>query len=157
MPLELPQGWTSLPAPKGLNLTRKWERVKDARLPLAMKASSSVEAMAIAKQMVKYCREPTSTDNWLLPNETLKLGAGDCEDWCLFVRALLINGGINPSTLWLLIVHDLATKQDHALLWTAIRYCDGRAPGPLTHDKFMDYRPIAAFNDREAVVFGRRV
>jgi Predicted periplasmic protein len=110
----------------------------------------------MAKSLVRYCPEPTSADTWLPPAESLRLGAGDCEDWCIFVRALLINGGIESSKLWLLIVQDLVTNQTHAVLWTPIRFCDGRAPAPLTHDKFVDYRPIAAFNDTEAVTFGKR-
>ena len=161
MPLELPQGWTSLPAPQGLNLTRKWEGVKDARLPLALQAGNSSEAVALAREHIKYKREPDSLDDWQLPTETLRRGEGDCEDWCLFVRALLLNGGIPSHKLWLLIVHDLAAKQDHALLWTPIRYCDVRAPAPLVHAVFSDYRPIAAFRtlddgNTEAVTFGRR-
>lgn len=113
--------------------------------------------MAIANKLIKYCPEPTGADKWLRPGETLQLGAGDCEDWCIFVRALLLNGGIRASKLWLLIVHDLAVGKPHALLWTPVRYCDVRAPRPLAHPVFSDYRPIAAFNDAEALTFGRKV
>lgn len=112
----------------------------------------------MAKSLVKYCAEPTSADHWLTPAESLRLGAGDCEDWCIFVRALLLNGlgeGFKDK-LWLVVARDLVTNQDHAILWTPIRFCDGRAPAPLTHDKFIDYRPIAAFNNAEAITFGKR-
>lgn len=164
MPLELPNGWVSVPAPKGLGLTAKWEAVKNARLPPQYSAPNSDDAVALARRTIKYAQEPTSTDNWLDPNETLHLGAGDCEDWCLFVRALLLNGGIVPEKLWLLIVNDLTlprARQAHALLWTPIRYCDVRAPRPLSHAVFSDYTPIAAFRTdhyavTEAVTFGRR-
>lgn len=157
MPLDLPNGWTSTPAPKGLGLTAKWLAAKDARLSQNLLARSSEEAHALARQLIKYCPEPTGADKWLLPMETLRLKAGDCEDWVLFTRALLINGGIKPAILWLLIVDDLVTHQPHALLWTPRRFCDCRAPTVLEHSKFKDYRPIAAFNDSEALTFGRRV
>lgn len=161
MPLELPNGWVSTPAPKGLGLTAKWKAVEAARLPENFRAFNSAEAHAIAKQLIRYAAEPTAADKWLKPADTLALGAGDCEDWCLFVRALLLNGGIVPEKLWLLIVRDLAVQDDHALLWTPIRYCDCRAPKPLVHAVFSDYRPIAAFRTHsdgttEAVTFGRR-
>lgn len=154
MPLELSYGWTSLPAPEGLALTKKWEAVKDARLPLRWKAGNSGVAVEMAQSLVHY--KPEQADHWQTPEETLELGTGDCEDWCLFIRALLLNGGIPPAKLWLLVCRDLVANMDHALLWTPIRFCDVRAFAPLTHDKFIDYRPIAAFNIAEAVTFGKR-
>lgn len=156
MPLDLPNGWTSVSAPSNLGLTAKWLAVKDARLPQTLLARSSAESHALARQLVKYQREPDNADDWQTPAETRARAVGDCEDLALFERALLINGGIKSASLWLLIVYDLATKQDHALLWTPIRYIDCRAPRPLPHASFTDYRPIAAFNDTEALTFGRQ-
>lgn len=156
MPLELPTGWVSIPAPRGLNLVRKWEAVKDARLPTDLSAASEAEAHAEAEALVEYCAERTDADSWLAPCDTVGLGRGDCEDWCLVARALLINGGFDSASLWLLVVKDLICRQDHALLWTPSCYLDCRANRPIPHSVFSEFRPIIGFADDEAVAFGRR-
>lgn len=156
MPLELPNGWVSLPAPANLGLIARWEGVKDARLPPSYRAFSSTESHAFTQRVVSYV--PDQDDEWQTPDETLRRGQGDCEDMAIFERALLLNGlgeGF-AHKLWLVIVRDLILDKDHAILWTPIRYIDNRAPKPLLHSQFRDYRPIAAFNGTEAVAFGKR-
>lgn len=157
MPLDLPDGWVSTPAPEG-GLSAKWEAVRDHRLPDGLRAFSSKESHALTLQLVKWSGEVGDGDHWQTPEESLAKGSGDCEDMALFERALLLNGlgeGF-ADKLWLLIVRDLLVKIDHALLWTPIRFIDCRAPRPLEHRYFRHYRPIAAFSSAEAVTFGRR-
>lgn len=156
MPLLLPTGWVSIPAPNGLGLTSKWEAVKDARLPADLSAASPSEAHALTDDLVEYRPELDNSDHWQPPAESLELGHGDCEDWSLVARALLLNGGANPADIWLLIVYDLIARNDHALLWLPTHYLNCQARRPLEHSNFADYRPIVAFSATEAVTFGRR-
>lgn len=156
MLLQLPGGWTPLVAPDSLPLFAKWQAVKDDRLPAAFKADNEAAAHASTADNIDYQPEPEGTDNWQTPTETLAKQTGDCEDFCLFYRALLLNGGFADSDLWLLILFDLVARQDHALLWTPSYYLDCRARIPLAHSNFYDYRPICAFAANKAVIFGRK-
>lgn len=156
MPLELPKNWCSVKAPNSLQTTVKWNAVKDAPLDANLRAFSPEEAHALARQLMSY-KSDRLRDRWQTPAETVAAKTGDCEDFAILARALLINGGAEPSSLWLLIVYDLAVGKDHALLWTPTRYLDVRAPKPLDHAVFTDYRPIVAYNGAEELTFGRRV
>lgn len=156
MPLNLPKNWCSVNAPRNLQLTVKWNAVKDAPLNANLRAFSPDEAHVLAKQLMKY-QSDRLKDKWQTPAETVAAKTGDCEDFAILARALLINGGAEPESLWLLIVHDLAVGKDHALLWTPTHYLDVRAPRPLAHAVFTDYRPIVAYNGNEELAFGRRV
>lgn len=154
MLLQLP-GWLAKPAPDGLPLLEKWEAVRGARLPAPMQARSSVVAHPFALDSIHYQREVGERDHWQTPMESLKLGTGDCEDICLFERALFLNGKIPDEDLWLLIVYDLATRQDHALLWTPRYFLDCRNRTPMRHEQFSDYKPISAFAANQALSFER--
>jgi len=155
MPLELPKGWCSLKAPKNASAA-KWDAVKDAPLNENLRAYSAAEAHALAKTLMRYQTEG-DRDNWQPPVETVEGATGDCEDFAILARRLLLNGGYDSSKIWLLIVKDLAVNRDHALLWIEGEgYLDVRAPRPLAAEVFTDYRPILAFNDTETLTFGKK-
>jgi len=62
-------------------------------------------------------------DLWSSPLETLAAGAGDCEDYALAKYAMLSATGVPDSDLKLILVRDMAVRQDHAVLGVRI---DGR-------------------------------
>ena len=62
-------------------------------------------------------------DQWSSPLETISDGAGDCEDYAILKLLALREAGIANDDLKLLIVHDAATRSDHAL---AAARLDGR-------------------------------
>jgi predicted transglutaminase-like cysteine proteinase len=55
-------------------------------------------------------------DRWSSPLETIDDGAGDCEDYAIIKLLALREAGVASSDLKLLIVRDLATRSDHALV-----------------------------------------
>jgi predicted transglutaminase-like cysteine proteinase len=59
-------------------------------------------------------------DLWASPLMTFASGAGDCEDLAIAKYVALREIGIREEDLRLVIVHDRAAKEDHAV--TAIRY-----------------------------------
>lgn len=161
MPLTLPHTlrdmqWQSTPVDFPNVMQAKWDRVKDERLPCTYQAFGEQAAVSMAGTLMFYAGEPAGRDDWQTPAETLDRGRGDCEDWAILVRSILLNGNADPKSLWLLIVEDLAIRRHHALLWTPRCFMDHRASTPLLHNRFIDYRPIIAFNSEETVGFGAK-
>ena len=62
-------------------------------------------------------------DVWSSPLATFDRGAGDCEDYAIAKLVALRLAGIAPSDLRLVIVHDVARDEDHAV---AAARLDGR-------------------------------
>ena len=59
-------------------------------------------------------------DLWSSPLETLATGLGDCEDYAIAKFAVLQAAGIPEKDMKLLLVRDLAVRQDHAVLTVRI-------------------------------------
>ena len=55
-------------------------------------------------------------DLWTAPLATLTSGRGDCEDYAIAKYAVLRAAGVPATDLRLLLVHDRAVRQDHAVL-----------------------------------------
>lgn len=62
-------------------------------------------------------------DVWSAPLASLTSGRGDCEDYAIAKYAALRDAGVAANDLRLLLVHDRAARQDHAVV--AVR-SDGR-------------------------------
>ncbi|MGB3505133.1 MAG: transglutaminase-like cysteine peptidase [Xanthobacteraceae bacterium] len=62
-------------------------------------------------------------DRWSSPLEALASGMGDCEDYAIVKYGVLREAGVAETDLKVLLVRDLAVRQDHAVL--AVRI-DGR-------------------------------
>jgi predicted transglutaminase-like cysteine proteinase len=106
-----------------------------------------------ARDRIEY--RPDRTDEWASPADTLARGFGDCEDICIFERALLINAGFNANNIELMIVEDLVTRQTHALLWVSEYFLDNRAEKSQYVDRFKDFRPITGHRARGSYLYGR--
>ena len=63
-----------------------------------------------------YRHEPESEDKWQTPEETLKLGTGDCEDIALLKADILGWFNLSGMEIDLLLVHVRQTRDDHAIL-----------------------------------------
>jgi predicted transglutaminase-like cysteine proteinase len=77
-------------------------------------------------QAVRYVsdlEQHNVADSWSSPLETLAAGSGDCEDYAIAKFAVLLDAGIPEKDLRVLLVRDMAVRQDHAVL--AVRV-DGR-------------------------------
>jgi predicted transglutaminase-like cysteine proteinase len=55
-------------------------------------------------------------DRWTAPLDTLTSGRGDCEDYAIAKYAALIDAGVAPEDLRLVIIHDLVVDEDHAVV-----------------------------------------
>ena len=59
-------------------------------------------------------------DHWSSPLETLSTGRGDCEDYAIAKYVALVEAGIAQEDVKLIIEHDLARNQDHAVVATRL-------------------------------------
>ena len=59
-------------------------------------------------------------DRWSSPLETLTTGRGDCEDYAIAKYVALVDAGIPKEDVKLVIVHNLAFDEDHAMVATRV-------------------------------------
>jgi predicted transglutaminase-like cysteine proteinase len=99
-----------------------------------------------------------AADYWATPMESLSRHAGDCEDYAILKRATLRAMGVPDSDMFLVILRDLASRADHAVL--AVRVdgqtviLDNRNDQLSTDIGQSDYRPIFSFNGQGAWTHG---
>lgn len=55
-------------------------------------------------------------DRWTAPLATLQSGRGDCEDYAILKREILIHAGVKPADLRIVLLRDTAVRLDHAVL-----------------------------------------
>jgi predicted transglutaminase-like cysteine proteinase len=55
-------------------------------------------------------------DLWSSPFETLASGMGDCEDYAIAKFAVLLASGVSQADIKMLLVRDMAVREDHAVL-----------------------------------------
>lgn len=105
------------------------------------------------REHIEYRRE--AADDWAAPQLTLQRGYGDCEDFVLLERALLLAAGWK-SPVYMLIAFDQLAREDHALLVTQGEILDCRTPRIIPVASFADYMPKLAFSSDESLTFGKR-
>jgi predicted transglutaminase-like cysteine proteinase len=99
-----------------------------------------------------------TADQWASARETLRRGAGDCEDYAIAKMKLLEAAGIARSDLYLVIARDLVRRADHAIL--AVRLggqlmiLDSSTDQILDSKQVTDYRPIFSFGAQGSWVHG---
>ncbi len=59
-------------------------------------------------------------DRWSAPLETLTTGRGDCEDYAIAKYVALVQAGVAAEDVRLVIVHDLAVDENHAVVATRL-------------------------------------
>jgi predicted transglutaminase-like cysteine proteinase len=132
-----------------------------ARKFIAMTASASngeirsrVEnvnrAVNMAVRYVSDYEQHGVADLWSSPLETLATGAGDCEDYAIAKFAVLLAAGIAEKDLKVLLVRDLAVRQDHAVLTVRINgrwlVLDNRRMALIETADLPEFMPLFAIN-----------
>jgi len=59
-------------------------------------------------------------DRWSAPLETLTTGRGDCEDYAIAKYVALTQAGVAAEDVRLVVVHDLAVDENHAVVATRL-------------------------------------
>ncbi|WP_322517589.1 transglutaminase-like cysteine peptidase [Rhodopseudomonas palustris] len=96
-------------------------------------------------------------DRWTSPLQTLRSGIGDCEDYAIAKYALLRAAGADEADLKLVLVRDLAVRQDHAVLavrldgrWLVL---DNRRASLLDGRDLQSFMPLFAIDHRGVSLF----
>ncbi|MGJ5176992.1 transglutaminase-like cysteine peptidase [Bradyrhizobium oligotrophicum] len=96
-------------------------------------------------------------DVWSPPLQTLRTGLGDCEDYAIAKYALLLAAGTAETDLKLLLVRDLAVRQDHAVLAVRIDgkwfVLDNRRATLLEGRDLQSFMPLFAIDHRGVNLF----
>jgi predicted transglutaminase-like cysteine proteinase len=85
-------------------------------------------------------------DVWSSPLATLANGSGDCEDYAILKFAVLLEAGVAPENVRLMIVRDSVRYEDHAIV--AVRYedqwltLDNRRMPMLADTELASYTPL---------------
>ena len=96
-------------------------------------------------------------DLWTAPLATLASGRGDCEDYAIAKYVVLREAGVPAADLRLLLVHDRAVRQDHAVLavldngrWIVL---DNRHPMLLDTASLPQFTPLFALDHQGVSLF----
>lgn len=150
------RGWKTINYSK---VNPKWLLIQNKRVfpsPAFKELKTPKQILTWVRENITYTRDVG--DNWQTPNETLVRKAGDCEDFCILMRALLINAGFDSSKIWMMIGNDLIAKEAHAVLVFEDKFVlDQRCSKVLLLEMYMDFTPVLAYSDKKAVIFGRKI
>ncbi|MDE2435910.1 MAG: transglutaminase-like cysteine peptidase [Sphingomonadales bacterium] len=152
---------------------KDWNRVRNSGLSGSYAASllaigqstpgmaklAAVNAWTNAK--IRYVEDRDQygkADYWASASETLRRGAGDCEDIAIAKMQLLAALGVHRDAMYLTIARDTVRAADHALL---IVKMDGKAwlldnatDRVLDASASYDYRPIVSFSENHRWIHG---
>ena len=88
-------------------------------------------------------------DVWSAAAETLRRGRGDCEDYAIAKLQMLRRAGFADRNMYLVIVKDLVSRSDHAVLVVRaagqMYVLDNGTNKLLNSEEIRDYRPILSF------------
>jgi predicted transglutaminase-like cysteine proteinase len=105
-------------------------------------------------------RQFGSTDLWMAAGETLSRGRGDCEDFAIAKLQMLRHAGFAEKNLYLVILHDVRRRQDHAVLVVRaegrLLVLDNGTNRIVDSDSMPDYRPILTFSGDRSWTHGYR-
>jgi predicted transglutaminase-like cysteine proteinase len=99
-------------------------------------------------------------DHWAGAEESLRKGAGDCEDYAIAKMQILRAAGFAERDLYLVLVKDLVRRADHALLVVRVdgRFVvlDSNTDRIVSADAVQDYKPLMTFSGDRAWIHGYR-
>lgn len=114
----------------------------------------------VVNQAVRYVNDYQQhgvADLWTAPLVTLRTGLGDCEDYAIAKYAMLRAVGFAESDLKVLLVRDLAVRQDHAVLAVRVEarwlVLDNRRSTLMEGRDLKSFMPLFALDQRGVSLF----
>lgn len=139
----------------------RWLAVKDAHCPIFTFPGGEPQSIHVdnfINASIDYAAE--LRDNWASPTETWDRGRGDCEDYAVLKRALLLRHGFSDDRIWLLLVDDVLARCDHAVLlvhddrWRILDCRKSLAGGALPVEQVQDFTALEAMQGNERWKYG---
>lgn len=113
--------------------------------------------------LIAYKRDKAvygSLDHWAKPAEILKRGAGDCEDFAILKMAALVDAGIPPHSMSLVVLQDSQKGVFHAVLSVAtgsgIFILDNVRNTVVKDTSLPSYVPLYSFSTDRAWIHGAK-
>lgn len=131
--------WVGIPTKQAIP---QWDRVKHIRL--AGYGNSAVSINALVNRTIIY--RPDRVDKWQTPHEMLVLEEGDCEDFAILKRAMLLGGGAHDHDIFLVIGYDTILQANHAVLLVRGAVLDCAHGRILLPEEMPHFRPVMAMN-----------
>ncbi len=136
----------------------RWLTVKDQGLPgVRVDAPGRFsKAQRLVNKRLEYRSE--TVDRWDRPSVAWQAQAGDCEEFALCKRAVLLNSGIPDDDLFFVLVNDLIQRRPHALLIArqgALSYILDIQGDIYRVETARDFMPIMCFTGTGAWIYGR--
>lgn len=156
-------------------LDTRWHQAENARLSGAparyaesLRDLTTVERLAAVNRYVNRRVHFVSDeqqfgrpDVWSAADSTLRTGRGDCEDYAIAKLQMLRSAGISDRDLYLVILHDLVRREDHAVLIVRaagrMLLLDNGTDELLDSADVSDYRPVLTFASYGEWTHGYRV
>ncbi|MDN3721852.1 transglutaminase-like cysteine peptidase [Roseibium salinum] len=119
------------------------------------------KANRVVNQNIRY-REDQVTykrlDYWATADETVRNGAGDCEDFAILKYALLLEAGVPASSMSLVVLKDLKRDLFHAVLAVSTNkghfILDNVASRVYLDKEVPHYRPMFSFSTDRSWIHG---
>jgi len=155
-------------------LNARWLKVENARVHgAAAKFADGLDGDEVAQleavnryvnrrvQFVDDDKRFGRADVWTSADQTLTAGKGDCEDYAIAKLQLLRRAGFSDRNLYLVIVKDLVSRADHAVLVVRaagrMYVLDNGTEALLDSESIRDYRPILTFAANGTWTHGYRI
>jgi predicted transglutaminase-like cysteine proteinase len=144
-------------------LDARWHRVDRspvggpaARFAEALRGTEAIDRLEAVNwyvnrrvRFVDDQRQYGKADIWATAADTLIRGRGDCEDFAIAKLQMLRRAGVADRDLYLVIVKDLVSRADHAVLVVRaagrMLVLDNGTDQLLDSEAIRDYRPILTF------------
>lgn len=152
LPIGVLGPWTPLAARKVYPL---WDRVKTERLAQdpCPEVDGAQGVNAWVNALLRFVPDP---ERWQAPAETLKWGTGDCKDYVVLKRAILLAKGAWAETELVLVVGDnlVPMRERHAVLWTPAGILDNWSDAVLDPAELLSvFEPQLAFTQAASYVY----
>ena len=82
------------------------------------RARSGLARIGMINRAINMAIRPSREDRWTVPLETFATGRGDCKEYAIAKYVALIEAGISKNDVRVIIVHNLGTDENHAVVAT---------------------------------------
>lgn len=118
---------------------------------------------ATVNALVRYTPDRAANgkiDNWADPAETVRRGAGDCEDYAILKLAALKDLGVPMNSMSIIILRDTRRNLYHAVLAVTTNrghlILDNMRSRVFRDSAFHDYKPLYSFSGDHSWIHGSR-
>ena len=130
-----------------------WDQVKADRLAAdpCPDAADPGSVNAWVNEQVNYQLDP---NDWQTPAQTLAALSGDCKDYAVLKRAILLAKGFAEESMFLVVGMDMQANAQHAVMWTSAGVMDNFKDALLSPDDLEAvFEPVFALSEKQSFFY----